>query len=135
MADTENFEDESFDLDELEGSAEGGRFVFLHDGTKVSDSTDLKIKKYDFTNPIVLSESDLALLKTKSEQFVYYLAGHLSMFLRTEFNLELEELNADLYNSFVTSINSPSCVTLFKLQELNGVGVTGCEFSFIGYGC
>ena len=65
----------------------------------------------------------MALLKTKSEQFVYYLAGHLSMFLRTEFNLELEDLNADLYKSFISSINSPSCVTLFKLQELNGVGL------------
>ena len=123
MADTESFEDESFDIDELDGSSSSGQFVFLHDGTKLSDSSALKIKKYDFTNPIVLSEADLSLLKTKSEQFVYYLAGHLSMFLRTEFNLELEDLNADLYKSFVSSINSPSCVTLFKLQELNGVGL------------
>ena len=123
MADTENFEDESFDLDELNESSSGDRCVFLHDGTKLSDASDLKIKKYDFTNPIILSESDLALLKTKSEQFVYYLAGHLSMFLRTEFNLELEDLSADLYKSFISTINSPSCVTLFKLQELNGVGL------------
>jgi flagellar motor switch protein FliM len=123
MADSENFEDESFDLDELNESTSGNRSVFLHDGTKLSDASDLKIKKYDFTNPIILSESDLALLKTKSEQFVYYLAGHLSMFLRTEFNLELDDLSADLYKSFISSINSPSCVTLFKLQELNGVGL------------
>ncbi len=123
MADSENFEDESFDLDELNESTSGKCFVFLHDGTKLSDTSDLKIKKYDFTNPIILSESDLALLKTKSEQFVYYLAGHLSMFLRTEFNLELDDLSADLYKSFISSINSPSCVTLFKLQELNGVGL------------
>ena len=123
MPDSDNFEDESFDVDELSGKSGGGQFIFLHDGTKVSDSSDLKIKSYDFTNPIVLSEADLALLKTKSEQFVYYLSGHLSMFLRTEFNLELEDLNADLYKSFVSSINSPSCVTLFKLQELNGVGL------------
>ena len=74
MADTDNFEDESFELDELKSSSSGGDFIFLHDGTKLEDSADLKIKKYDFTNPIVLSESDLALLKTKSEQFVYYLA-------------------------------------------------------------
>ena len=123
MADPENFEDESFDLDELQGSSSAAQYVFLHDGTKLEDSSDLKIKKYDFTNPIVLSEADLALLKTKSEQFVYYLAGHLSMFLRTEFNLELDDLSADLYKSFVSSINTPSCVTLFKLQELNGVGL------------
>jgi flagellar motor switch protein FliM len=123
MPDPESFDDESFDIDELSGESAGGKFIFLHDGTKLDDPSSLKIKTYDFTNPIVLSESDLALLKTKSEQFVYYLAGHLSMFLRTEFNLELEDLNADLYKGFVSSINSPSCVTLFKLQELNGVGL------------
>ena len=43
------------------------------------------------------------------------------MFLRTEFNLELEDLTADLYSNFTHSIKSPSCVTMFKLQELNGV--------------
>ena len=123
MADQENFEDESFDLDELKPSSVEGGFVFLHDGQKVSDSSSLSIKKYDFTNPIVLSDADLSLLKTKSEQFVYYLSGHLSMFLRTEFNLELEDLNASLYSSFVSTINSPSCVTLYKMQELNGVGL------------
>ena len=71
MADTDNFEDESFELDELKGSSSGGDFIFLP-MVQVRRSADLKIKKYDFTNPIVLSESDLALLKTKSEQFVYY---------------------------------------------------------------
>jgi len=29
MADTENFEDESFDLDELEESSSGNRYVFF----------------------------------------------------------------------------------------------------------
>jgi flagellar motor switch protein FliM len=43
------------------------------------------------------------------------------MFLRTEFNLEMDDLNADLYANFTQSVKTPSCVTLFKLQELNGV--------------
>ena len=38
MADTENFEDESFDLDELNESSSGNRFVFLHDGLFFDDS-------------------------------------------------------------------------------------------------
>ena len=42
------------------------------------------------------------------------------MFLRTEFNLELEDLNAICMN-FTNSVKTPSCVTMFKLQELNGV--------------
>ncbi|MEK9634770.1 MAG: hypothetical protein VW622_13105, partial [Opitutae bacterium] len=120
MEEDPSFSDESFDLSEIEGS-DGDGLVFLHDGTKLTDPSLVKIKKYDFTNPIVLSDADLSKLKTKSEQFVYYLAGHLSMFLRTEFNLELEDLNADLYANFTNSVKTPSCITMFKLQELNGV--------------
>ena len=120
MSSESNFKDESFDLSELQGS-EGQKPVFNCDGEKIIDLSAVKIKKYDFTNPIVLSDSDLSKLKTKSEQFVYYLAGHLSMFLRTEFNLELEDLTADLYSNFTQSIKNPSCITMFKLQELNGV--------------
>ena len=120
MENDPNFSDESFDLSEIEGQGSGGS-LFLHDGTKLSDPSSVKVKKYDFTNPIVLSDADLSKLRTKSEQFVYYLAGHLSMFLRTEFNLELEDLTADLYANFTHSVKNPSCVTMFKLQELNGV--------------
>ena len=121
MAVDSNFEDESFDLSEIEGSS--NQPIFLHDGTKVLGDSGISCKKYDFTNPIVLSDADLSKLRTKSEQFTYYLAGHLSMFLRIEFNLELEDLTADLYSNFTQSIKTPSCVTMFKMQELNGVSL------------
>lgn len=120
MENDPNFSDESFDLSEIDGQGSSG-VVFLHDGTKLSDPSSVSVKKYDFTNPIVLSDADLSKLKTKSEQFVYYLAGHLSMFLRTEFNLEMEDLTADLYANFTHSVKTPSCITMFKLQELNGI--------------
>ena len=48
------------------------------------------------------------------------------MFLSTEFNLEMEDLNADLYSNFTQSIKTPSCISLFKIQELNGVCLLGC---------
>ena len=102
MSGEDSVEDESFDIDEIQSSSNDS--IFLHDGTKVSDPSTLRIKKYDFTNPIVLSDADLTQLKSKCEQFVYYLGGHLSMFLRTEFNLELESLDADVYSSFVLSL-------------------------------
>ena len=94
MSSDPNFKDESFDVSELQGSS-GDQPVFNCEGERITDLSSVKIKRYDFTNPIVLSDADLSKLKTKSEQFVYYLAGHLSMFLRTEFNLELEDLTAD----------------------------------------
>ena len=115
VQDNTDFEDESFDLDELEDNSDAS-VIFLHDGTKIKQSNSISVKKYDFTNPIVLSDKDLGQLKIKSQEFTHHLSGHLSMFLRTEFNLELEDLTADLYSNFTNSINTPSCVTLFKLQ-------------------
>ena len=120
MPDDPVLEDESFDLSELEGAA-GDQPIFRFDGVRFSDDAEVRVKKYDFTNPIVLTENDLAKLKSRNEQFVYYLAGHLSMFLRTQFSLTLDGVTEDLYGSFAQSIKEPSCVTLFKLQELNGV--------------
>ena len=66
MANDPNFSDESFDLSEIEGQSSSGS-LFLHDGTKLSDPSSVKVKKYDFTNPIVLSDADLSKLRTKSE--------------------------------------------------------------------
>ena len=72
-SDNPSFEDESFDLSELESSGEF--VVFLHNGDKIQDSSLVSVKKYDFTNPIVLSDKDLGQLKTKSQEFVIiYLA-------------------------------------------------------------
>ena len=34
MPDSDNFEDESFDVDELSGKSGGEQFIFLHDGTR-----------------------------------------------------------------------------------------------------
>ena len=101
MPEDSNFEDESFDLSEIEDSVGTGP-IFLFDGTRVEDTSAISVKKYDFTNPIILSDADLSKLKTKSEQFVYYLAGHLSMFLRTEFNLEM--VSSPLASSFAKCI-------------------------------
>ena len=122
VQDNTDFEDESFDLEELEEGSDAS-VIYLFDGTKIKQTNSISVKKYDFTNPIVLSDKDLGQLKTKSQEFAHHLSGHLSMFLRTEFNLELEDLTADLYSNFTKSINTPSCVTLFKLQELNGVSL------------
>ena len=118
MSDEPILEDESFDLSEIEGGGER-QPIFRFNGVRFSDDAEVRVQKYDFTNPIVLTETDLAKLKVKNEQFVYYLAGHLSMFLRTEFSLVLEDVSEDLYGNFTQSIKDPSCVALFKVQELN----------------
>ena len=64
MSEEDSVEDESFDIDEIQSSSNDS--IFLYDGTKVSDPSALRIKKYDFTNPIVLSDADLTQLKSNA---------------------------------------------------------------------
>ena len=78
MPEDKQFEDESFDISEIEGSVDTGP-IFLHDGTKVTDSSKVSVKKYDFTNPIVLSDADLSKLETKSR--------HSFVFVRSSLNV------------------------------------------------
>jgi flagellar motor switch protein FliM len=114
--------DDVFDVSEIEEMTGGSAApIFRFDGERFPASSGVRAHKYDFTNPIVLSDADLDKLREMSERFVYYLAGHLSMFLSTEFDLQLEGLSADLYKNFTQSVKVPACVSLFKLQELNGV--------------
>ena len=112
-----------FDVAGLEEELAGGSEfpIFRSDGERFPPHVDVRPYKYDFTNPIVLNESDLEKLKEMSARFVYYLAGHLSMFLSTEFDLELEDISADLYKNFTGNVKAPACVSLFKIQELNGI--------------
>ena len=78
MSTDPSFADESF-IKEIQ-DASGSQPVFSFDGHKFTDLSQVNIKKYDFTNPIVLSDADLSKPKTKSEQFVYYLADIFQCF-------------------------------------------------------
>ena len=115
--------DDVFDVSEIEEMTGGGSAapIFRFSGERFPSDSGVRAQKYDFTNPIVLSDADLEKLKEMSERFVYYLAGHLSMFLSTEFDLQLEGLSADLYKNFTQSVKVPACISLFKIQELNGI--------------
>ena len=62
MSDDPSLEDESFDINELQGGSDE-QPVFNCDGEKITDLSSVSIKKYDFTNPIVLSDADLSKLK------------------------------------------------------------------------
>jgi hypothetical protein len=59
MSNDPSLEDESFDISEIEGTGEG-QPIFRFDGERFADDAEVKVKKYDFTNPIVLTESSFA---------------------------------------------------------------------------
>jgi flagellar motor switch protein FliM len=82
-----------------------------------------KAERYDFRNPVFLSEGELRRLRLLHEEFVRYLASRLSLFLRMEFGLKLAKLTTSGYEKFTESLPDSTHVTLFKAEPLAGVGI------------
>ena len=97
------------DLDSVDTSDEG------------FEDSRTTVQRYDFTNPVILTELDLQRIKSRIEKFAYYLGGHLSMFLRKELNVSLSSFESTTYSEYTKSLPEPTCLRLFKLEQLHGV--------------
>lgn len=80
-----------------------------------------EIQAYDFRNPILLSSSDLRKMRGRHEDYVQALAARLSVYLRLEFALKLSRLQTLTYQKFTATLNSPTHITMFKVEPLRGV--------------
>ena len=96
--------------------------VFLMDGTRTS-SASRRILPYDFRNPAAISQSDLRFFETLYKKYVQNLSVRLSTTLRMECSLKTTKLNSVLFSEFFEVIPNPSCITLFRLEDMRGVGV------------
>jgi flagellar motor switch protein FliM len=84
-----------------------------------------RVERYNFRQPVFLSEAELRRLQTLHDDFIRYLTARLSLHLRMEFSLKLTGLAAVPYAEFTGSLPSPAHLTLFKLEPLAGVGILG----------
>lgn len=82
-----------------------------------------QVERYDFRTPTFLSEPDLRRLRLLHEDFVRYASGRLSLYLRMEFGMTLAKVATVNYAKFTEGLPTPTHITLFKLDPLNGVGV------------
>jgi flagellar motor switch protein FliM len=80
-------------------------------------------ERYDFRNPVFLSEGELRRLRLLHEDFVRYLASRLSLYLRMEFGLKLAKLTTSGYEKFTESLPDSTHISLFKVEPLAGVGI------------
>ena len=74
--------------------------VFAPDGVRYEDASNIHIETYDFRNPVFLTEIELRQVRISHEQFIYYLAARLSMFLRMDFSLKMSKLHTTPYLKF-----------------------------------
>jgi flagellar motor switch protein FliM len=96
--------------------------VFLMDGTRAT-SRSRRISPHDFRNPTTISQSDLRVFEVLYQKYAQSLAARLSTFLRMECTLKITRLTSLPFSEFCQSLPNPSCITLFSLDELRGVGV------------
>ncbi len=118
---------DAFSQDELErmvgGPAvvEGVAQVFRADGELISDDVD--VRQFDFRNPVFLSEKEVNQVRARNDKFAFYLGQNLAMELRMSIDFTVTNLAVQQYAQFTQSIESPSHISLFKINELTGVGL------------
>lgn len=113
------------DIDALmqEAKSDGEEVIFRPDGTRMRGDAKVSIETYDFRNPVFLTEVELRQVRIRHENFVHYLAARLSMYLRMDFSMKMSKLYTAPYAKFIESIPNPTHIILFKIDQLNGVGV------------
>lgn len=99
-----------------------GRF-FYPDGSRADDGRHPPVHAYDFRNPTLLTEVEMRQLRQQNEQFVHYLAARLAVILRMDVELSVEDLSTLPFEDFTGMLPSPAFITLFKVEELSGIGV------------
>ena len=100
---------------------EGVAQVFRADGELINDDVD--VRKFDFRNPVFLSEKEVNQVRARNDKFAFYLGQNLAMELRMSIDFTVTNLAVQQYAQFTQSIESPSHISLFKINELTGVGL------------
>ncbi|RME71212.1 MAG: flagellar motor switch protein FliM [Verrucomicrobia bacterium] len=104
-------------------SVGGNGPIFDCRGNRFDRTNPPRVEPYDFSNPTVLEEHLLRILRQRHGEFADLLAARLSLYLRLDVTLELQSVSTQVYRRFAASVRNPSHVVLFKLEPLNGVGV------------
>jgi flagellar motor switch protein FliM len=102
--------------------SEGNVFVLTATGGR-EERKAADIRSHDFRQSGFLAPSELRRIRLRHEQFVRSLASRLTMFLRLEFELQLEKLQIVGYQKFAEGLSNPTHITLFKADPLRGVGL------------
>ncbi len=97
--------------------------IFSYTGKLFEQETPIAIVEYDFCNPVFMTEAEMRQVRIRHEKFVHLLSARLSMFLRMDFSMKMSKLFTTQFKTHVESIDSPTHISLFKLQQFNGVGI------------
>jgi len=78
---------------------------------------------YDFKHPNRVSKDQLRTLQSIHEAFGKMFNAYLAVRLRTIVDINLISVDQLQYSEFILSISDPSCIYIYRIEELNGVGI------------
>ncbi|MEW6159432.1 MAG: flagellar motor switch protein FliM [Verrucomicrobiota bacterium] len=79
------------------------------------------VRPHDFRRSAILPAREMRKLRQRQEEFVRAVADRLTLYLRLDFTVELNELQTISYQKLINSFPTPTHLTLFKLEPLRGV--------------
>ena len=112
------------DIDRLVAEASGGESVIYRpDGSRFQQGAGIQAKPFDFRTPIHLAEAELRRLRTLHAGFISTISARFSSLLRADMSLKLVRLLTMPYGKFAESMKSPTHFSLFKIDQLPGIGI------------
>ncbi len=96
--------------------------IYLKDGARANVDAR-KITVHDFRSRGALSPSDLRNVEALCQRYVRNLAARLSIFFRMECALKSATLTSSPFVKFCESMPASSCVTMFGIEQMRGVGI------------
>jgi len=85
-----------------------------------SDSSEKKIKKYDFRNPQKIAKDQLRTLEIIHENFGRLLQTFLSGYLRAPVKVAVLAVDQYAYSEFTNAISNPAFLSIVNFSPLNG---------------
>lgn len=81
------------------------------------------LRKYDFKKPSPIPEEQKNTIALLHEHYAQKLKVNLSAFLRTEVETSIENVEQITFSAYISSLNTPTCISSFDMSPLNGFGL------------
>ncbi len=108
------------------GAEEAARSI-VAEGERTAEPTPTdetpRITKYDFTRPTTISKRFKQTFATLNESFAKQLSFNLSNLLRTNVEVQFQNIEETLFKDYVNALENPSCVGIFSAQPLKGQAI------------
>lgn len=113
------------DIDRLvaEAAQSSAPSIYRFDGSRFPVANQIQPKAFDFRTPIHLAEAEIRRIRTIHTSFISTISARFSSLLRADMSLKLAKLTTMPYGKFAESMKNPTHISLFKVDQLPGIGI------------